>query len=302
MRPARLVAMCVLALVAAARSGAAMAFDALQPGDRAPDAVLARIKDVMHRFGVAVKANDFAPFHDSPILSAAFARQFSSDKMRAAFKPLLDSHADLTRLDALQPVLDGIAQVDALNQLIVSGRYPSAPATLFEMRFIREGDKLGLSYIDVHLVAAGAADDSGLRALLNDTGSGPGVALRADQLAAVRAAMHAFGVAVNRRDMGEFLKADIVSQFWRERQSAAQLDADYRNTIATRGDFTRLDGLTPVIPDAPSIDERGVLAIAGYYAAPDSRIGFKMGFVQEQGRWRLINFSIAPPKRAAAPQ
>lgn len=285
-------------VLCAALASPAFAFDSLQPDDRAPASVEKRVKDVIHRLGVAIKAKNLAGFHDSPVVSAAFARQVTAAQMAAAFKPLADGGVDLTALDGLRPRFDGIAQVDADNQLIVKGDYASDPPTRFEMRFVREGGKLGLSFVDVHLAAAkpAAAD---LRTILADPRETRSVAIAPAEMRAVRAAMHAFGVAVNRRDMSEFLNADIVSRYWRERQTAARLAADYRSTIATRGDFTMLDPLEPIIVDAPGKNAQGVSEYTGYYAAADARIGFKMGFIEEGGALRLLYFSIAPPRRAA---
>ncbi|HEX7914619.1 hypothetical protein [Rudaea sp.] len=289
-----------IALLCIALVSPVLAFDPLQADDRAPASVERRVKDVIHRLGVAIKAKNLAGFHDSPVMSAAFAQQVSAAQMAAAFKPLIDGGVDLTTLDKAHPQFDGIAQVDTDNQLIVKGGYASDPPTLFEMRFVREGDKLGLSFVDVHLAVAPKSDAAGLRAILADPHPAKGVAIAPAEMRAVRAAMHAFGVAVNHRNMDEFLKSDIVSQYWREHQTAAQVAADYRTTIATRGDFTMLDPLEPVIIDAPGKNARGITEFTGYYGAPDARIGFKMGFVDEAGSLRLINFSIAPPRRAAA--
>lgn len=276
----------------------AFAFDSLKPDDRAPASVERRVKDVIHRLGVAIKTKNLAGFHDSPVMSAEFAQQVTAAQMATAFKPLIDSGVDLTALDAVQPQFEGIAQVDPDNQLIVKGGYASQPVTLFEMRFVREGEKLGLSFIDVHLAVAKNSDSADLRTILADPHQAKGVAIAPAQMRAVREAMHSFAVAVKHRNMDEFLKSDIVSQYWRERQTAAQVAADYRNTIATRGDFTMLDPLEPIIVDAPGKNAQGITEFTGYYAAPDARIGFKMGFVDEAGVLRLINFSIAPPKRA----
>jgi len=288
-----------VALLCAALVSTTFAFDPLQPDDRASASVERRVKDVIHRLGVAIKTKNLAGFHDSPVMSAAFSHQVSAAQMAAAFKPLIDSGVDLTALDKARPQFDGIAQVDTDNQLIVKGGYQSDPPTLFEMRFVREGDKLGLSFVDVHLAMAPKSDAKDLRAVLSDSQRAKGIAIAPAEMRAVRAAMHAFGVAVNHRNMDEFLKSDIVSQYWREHQTAAQVAADYRTTIATRGDFTMLDPLEPVIVDAPGKNARGITEFTGYYGAPDARIGFRMGFVDEAGALRLIQFSIAPPKRAS---
>lgn len=289
----------VLAVLCIALVSPAPGFEPLHPDDRAPVQVEKRVKDVIHRLGVAIKAKNLAGFHASPVMSAVFAHQVTAAQMEAAFRPLIDSGVDLTALDKAHPRFDGIAQVDADNQLIVKGGYASDPPTLFEMRFVREGDRLGLSFVDVHLAVAPKSGAADLRTILADPHPAKGVAIAPAEMRAVRAAMHAFGVAVNHRNMDEFLKSDIVSQIWREHQTAAQVAADYRATIATRGDFTMLDPLEPVIVDAPGRNARGITEFTGYYGAPDARIGFRMGFVEEGGSLRLINFSIAPPKRAA---
>jgi hypothetical protein len=278
------------------------AFDPLQADDRATASVEKRVKDVIHKLGVAIKAKNLAGFHDSAVMSAAFAQQVPAEKMTAAFKPLIDSGVDLTALDSMLPRFDGIAQVDTDNQLIVKGAYASAPPVLFEMRFIREGGKLGLSFVDVHLAAPPQPDAANLRAILANPKEAKSLTIAPTEMLAVRAAMHAFGVAVNHRDMSEFLNADIVSSYWRQHETAAQLAADYRNTIATRGDFTQLDALVPTIVEAPGKNAQGVTEFTGFYAAADARIGFEMGFIDEAGGLRLVHFSIAPPKRAVAKQ
>jgi hypothetical protein len=285
----------------------ALAFEPMQPSDQNPLIVSARVKEVMHRFAIAVKKKDMLGFHGSVVVSATLAQAYPAEKMNAAFKPLMDSGVDLTRLDAMQPVLEGSPQLDEVNQLTVKGHYASAPLTSFEMRFIREGGHIGLSFIDVRFSAAPAApkaitraegmpDSATLAAVKTGTAEGPGVELPPQQMAAVRAAVRAFALAVKHKDMDEFLQSDIVSHLWREQQTAAQLNVAYRNTLASGGDFTLLDQLVPVIPDAPHVDEHGGIDVSGYYAAPDSRIAFRMGFVDEGGYLRLINFAIVPAR------
>ncbi|MGH8121642.1 MAG: hypothetical protein ACREPT_02610 [Rudaea sp.] len=288
-------------------SSTVQAFEPMQPSDRNPLIAAARVKEVMQRFAVAVKKKDMLAFRGSVVVSAALARKFTAEQMNASFKPLMDSGVDLTRLDRMQPVLDGPLQIDEVNQLTVKGHYTSAPPTLFEMRFIREGGHIGLSFIDVRFGAIPAApkaitraegmpDAATIAALKTGAAERAGVELPPAQIAAVRAAMHAFAVAVKHRNMDEFLQSDMVSHLWREQQTAAQLDVEYRNTLASRGDFTLLDQLVPVIPDAPLADGHGGVDISGYYAAPDTRIAFRMGFVDEGGYLRLINFAIAPAR------
>jgi hypothetical protein len=282
----------------------AAAFDALMQQDQNPQNIVTHVRDVMQQFGAAIKQKNMSGFHASPLLSTAFAKQYSVEQMNAGFKSMMDSGVDLTTLNELQPVLDS-AQVDPAHQLIVNGHYPSTPPARFEMHFVREGAKFGLSSIDVHIHAGnetpplltkeqGLPDAATLSALSTHMKAAPGVKLPAEQMGAVRAAMHAFAVGIKKKNMGEFLQADIVSQRWREQQTAAQLDAAYRNTLATGGDFTLLDQLVPVIPDAPSTDQYGVLNISGYYDDPSARIGFKMGFVAEAGELRVVNFAIVP--------
>lgn len=289
--------------------GAARAFEPMQPSDRNPLIVAARVKEVMQRFATAVKKKDMLAFRSSVVVSATLAGKFTVEQMNAAFKPLMDSGVDLTRLDRMQPVLDGPLQLDEVSQLTVKGHYTSAPPTLFEMRFIREGGHIGLSFIDVRFGAIPAApkaitraegmpDAATIAALKTGVTQGSGVELPPQQMAAVRAAVHAFAAAVKHRNMNEFLQSDIVSHLWREQQTAAQLDLEYRHTLASGGDFTVLDRLVPVIPDAPHADGHGGVDISGYYAAPDSRIAFRMGFVDEGGYLRLINFAIAPARPA----
>jgi hypothetical protein len=305
----KLVAHSACLLLGLGSFGIAFAFEPMQASDQNPAIVAARVKEVMHRFGLAVKQKDMLAFHGSVVMSATLAEQYPAEKMNAAFKPLIDSGVDLTKLDAMQPVLDAKPEVDALNQLIVKGHYASAPPTLFEMRFIREGKRIGLSYIDVHLsgrpvssAATTAAlnranampDAATMAALTSKAPPAPSALLSARELSAVRTGMHAFAVAAKARDMSQFLNADIVARAWRERQTPAQLNAAYRNTIALGGDFTLLDSKTPVIPNAPTQGENGVLDISGYYLAPDTRIGFRMGFINEEGALRLVNFVIVP--------
>ena len=293
--------------------GSAFGFDAMLQSDLNPLIVTSRVKEVMHRFAVAVKKKDMESFHGSVVMSATLAEQYPVEKMNAAFKPLMDSGVDLAKLDAMQPIFDAPMDVDAVNQLIIKGHYASSPPTVFEMKFIHEGSRLGLSFIDVHIAEdtpaparkknaapptltkqEGLPDAATLSALGSHAKAQPGVQLPSEQMTAVRAAMHAFAVGVKKKNMGEFLQADIVSQSWRQQQTAAQVDASYRNTIATGGDFILLDGLVPVIPETPAQDEYGVLTISGYYDDPTARIGFKMGFVNEAGSLRLVNFAIIP--------
>ncbi len=209
--------------------------------------------------------------------------------MNAAFKPLMDSGVDLTRLDRMQPVLDGPLQLDEVVSSPSRALHERAADAVRDALHPR-GRRIGLSFIDVRFGAIPAApkaitraegmpDAATIAALKTGVTQGSGVELPPQQMAAVRAAVHAFAAAVEHRNMNEFLQSDIVSHLWREQQIAAHSIWSLATRSRSGGDVDRARSTRPVIADAPHADGHGGVDISGYYAAPDSRIAFRMGFV-----------------------
>ena len=237
-------------LAAPVFAGPAFGYEALQPIDRNPSFLEAKITAVIHSVGEAINKDDFTSFREGYLVSSLMTKRISDQQLHDAFRLLIASKVDLTRLESVKPIMDGPPEEDAEHQLLVSGHYDTSLHVEFRMGFIREGSHLGLSKLDLSaspattgapVAASGpaATSDPATRAanqvetartdtmiapdvmasLLTDASLPKGITLPADQREAVVAAIHALTLGVTARDMDLFLKQDIVSPRWRHAQT-----------------------------------------------------------------------------------
>ncbi|WP_187291067.1 hypothetical protein [Ancylobacter novellus] len=85
---------------------------------------------------------------------------------------------------------------------------------------------------------------------------------------------------------------DLGSPAFRENYNPAQLADRFRPWRDNSLDFAAILLLDAKLSRAPSIDEHGVLQLAGYFPTEPLRIGFDLGFQAVNGNWRLSTISV----------
>ena len=99
----------------------------------------------------------------------------------------------------------------------------------------------------------------------------------------------------------EVFHARLAQQF-RQKVSARELKAAFKEFADKSIDLDIVAALTPVYEEAPVISE-GRLVLKGYFASEPSRVSFDMEFVPSEGDWRLlrIHVRVTPAPGMAAP-
>jgi len=81
--------------------------------------------------------------------------------------------------------------------------------------------------------------------------------------------------------------------------SAAKLSIAFQDLAEQHIDLARVALLAPQLTQAPVIDTRNRLQLAGYFAPGAIRIDFDLVFEAVGGRWRLFGISVNPAQAAA---
>lgn len=132
--------------------------------------------------------------------------------------------------------------------------------------------------------------------------SGAGVPDVATQIRITNETMGVFFASIAERTMARFHQH--ISQTWQRQITVAQLDQIFREVIANvTVTGNPIAGRSPVYTVPSAIDAQGRLTLTGHYDIPApnngpiSRATFVLGYILEQGQWKVIsiNFNFAPP-------
>jgi hypothetical protein len=96
------------------------------------------VRQSMHDFVVSVDKKSMEHFRGT--VSQLWQRQFTTEKLDQAFRQVIDSGANWSVLDSVQPVFSSEAKVDENGVLLLAGYYPTKPSQVFfEQKYIYEG-------------------------------------------------------------------------------------------------------------------------------------------------------------------
>ncbi len=99
------------------------------------------------------------------------------------------------------------------------------------------------------------------------------------------------GSGINRNDLNDFY--NHISRLWQSQTDEPSLKMAFREFIEKKIDLTIVQGQTPVLSEAPYIDQDGVLRLKGYYPTQPYMVQFDLGYLYEHPYWRLISISIS---------
>lgn len=98
---------------------------------------VALVKQSMHDFLFSVRSRDMSFFGGT--ISQMWQKQVTAELLNAAFRDVIDSGADWSAVDTLDPVLSSGAKIDEDGVLTLGGQYPTRPVLKFEMNYVYEG-------------------------------------------------------------------------------------------------------------------------------------------------------------------
>lgn len=106
----------------------------------------------------------------------------------------------------------------------------------------------------------------------------------------VSESMHVFTESVNDKSMAKF--HSHVSNLWQQQFTIEKLNEAFGGFYDIGVDLTSLAYYSPQFKSKPSLDENGVLIIAGYYPTKPNQVHFEQQYVYEGLGWKLISFSV----------
>jgi hypothetical protein len=96
------------------------------------------VKQSMHDFVVSVQNKNMEHFRST--VSQLWQKQYTAEQLNQAFKSIIDSDANWSVLDDVDPILANEPKVDDNAVLFLAGYYPTKPSQVyFEQKYIYEG-------------------------------------------------------------------------------------------------------------------------------------------------------------------
>lgn len=152
----------------------------------------------------------------------------------------------------------------------------------FEMTFVKEGGAWKI--LNMHKTSAGASESNE-----NSVAKGT-LPPEAQQIALVQKALFAFGESIKEKNMTKF--HNHISQLWRNQYTVEKLDDAYKSIYAIEGDLTKISKLSPIFDQSVTLDQNGVMKIAGHFPTEPHLLNFEQKFIREGTDWKLLGFSI----------
>lgn len=100
----------------------------------------------------------------------------------------------------------------------------------------------------------------------------------------------AFHRAVQAKDFTEFHAQ--VSKLWQEQITPAQLQEIFKTFIEQQIDIAFISNAEPLFDQPPSINDDGVLVLAGHYATTPNKVDFRLQYVSEKSAWKLLGIKV----------
>ena len=146
------------------------------------------------------------------------------------------------------------------------------------LTFVKENDVWKIYAI--HKPAAG---------LQTQEAGSPAVPPSAEQVALVKQSMRDFIVSVENKDMAHF--RGTVSQLWQKQTTTEELNEAFRSVIDAGANWSVLERFEPELSSEVSVDENGVLQLAGRYPTKPN-VHFEQQYIYEGLGWKLLGFRI----------
>jgi hypothetical protein len=146
------------------------------------------------------------------------------------------------------------------------------------IRLVREGGRwavVGVRYGGVELVS---------------TNSTAGVPPEAELDRMVRESLLAFNQAVRAGNFTTFHAQ--LADTWKKEITPQRLQAVFQEFVDKGIDIGPIKDVKPRLAPAASINDRGVLTVAGQYPTQPSHVRFELEYAYEKGRWSLSGITV----------
>jgi len=234
--------------------------------------VTSGMPETADRFFAAVRAGDIEAAR------AELSEEFKASTDASALQRFL---ADSTLTDVVETSWTNRRFENSRGSLDGTATTAGGGTVPLTMSFVEENDAWKIYAIDKP--AAGFQDSSREQAELDMP------SLR-QRTALVKRSMHDFAMSLDEGDMRHFF--GTLSTLWKSQTTpeelAAAFDEFYQQQIA----LLPLDAMQPVFTAEPTIDENGVLELAGRYETTPSPVSFSHRYILEGSDWKLIGIDV----------
>jgi hypothetical protein len=88
-----------------------------------------------------------------------------------------------------------------------------------------------------------------------------------------------------------------LSKPFRDQFAPEKLAEIFKEFRDKRIDFDIVAAKKPIAAEEPKIDDRGVLALKGYFDTTPSRVNYDLAFIMSDGEWKLIKINVDVKKQ-----
>lgn len=110
------------------------------------------------------------------------------------------------------------------------------------------------------------------------------------QLQLLQRSMRDFAISADQRDMSHF--RSTTARPFQQKYSTQALNAMFDGFMGHGDDLLSFNAVVPQSTAAPVVDANGVLTLEGRYPIDGVRAAFVEQFIQEDGDWKLVQFSL----------
>lgn len=118
----------------------------------------------------------------------------------------------------------------------------------------------------------------------------PSVPAEAELERMVARALLDFNQSVMARDFTAFY--GTLADVWKRQTTPKGLQTAFQEFIDKQIDIGPIKDLKPRLAAAPSVNEGGILMVAGHYPTRPSQVRFRLQYARERGAWRLIGIRL----------
>lgn len=89
-----------------------------------------------------------------------------------------------------------------------------------------------------------------------------------------------------------------LSKPFRDQFSPDKLAAVFKEFRDKHIDFDLIAAKKPIAAEEPKVDDKGMLALKGYFDTSPSRVNYDLAFIMSDGEWKLIKINVDLKKAA----
>ena len=227
--------------------------------------IKALVASAMSQIGEAMRKNSYNALFDS--LATKSKAAISPFRLQRNFKALADNGVRLDGSENVEPQFDTPPALDAANNLMVSGTYPTLPQRVyFSLTFVYEVPRWKLASVDLKPLPSEAA----MHAMAHDT------LLRLND-------------ALQKKNFAEFYVN--ISTAWHSQVTEADIQKAFQPFIDAGADFAVIRQFAAVWDAPPRVNPDGILIISGSYPTQPN-VSFVMRFIYEVPDWKLFGLDV----------